>query len=111
LSHPVTILITNTLWPATTTTVSFSFNVVVTCTVTSLTLTSTQAEYTYELNQGAYTTAPYSTGQTSACNQPYTFTVYHYQNDVFVDMQNALFDSTSGEFTLSYTNPALIDTK
>lgn len=107
----MTILITNTLWPATTTAVSFSFNVVVTCTVTSLTLTSTQADYNYELKQGPYTTASYTAGQTSACNQPYTFTVYHSQNDVFVDMQNALFDSTSGKFTLSYTNAALIDTK
>jgi hypothetical protein len=107
----VTILITNTLWPATTTAVSFSFNVVVTCTVTNLTLISAQADYTYELNQGTYLTASYTASQTSACNQPYTFLVYHYQNDVFVDMQNALFDSTSGKFTLSYTSPALIDTK
>jgi hypothetical protein len=76
-----------------------------------MTLTSTQVDYNYELNQGAYTTAVYTATQTSACAHPYTYTVEHYQDDVYVGSASALFDSTTTKFTVSFTDANLIGTK
>jgi hypothetical protein len=83
-THAVTIMITSSSYPGSTTAVSFNFDVIVTCTVTSLSISTTATDFNYTLNSGTVTKGPFTTVQMSDCKFSPTYAAEIYKGGSFI---------------------------
>ena len=78
---------------------NFTFKITVVCTVTSFTINTTVINFGYVINSGNVYKSTFQPVMTSDCKWPLSYEVKHYENGVYVDNQDALFNPVSWMYT------------
>lgn len=108
-SHAVTIKIESLNYPAMVASKSFNFNLTVMCTMSAFAIATVVGDFSYIINSGPVTKGPFKAVMIPNCKWPVTYAVAQFQDNVLIGNPTN-FNTATGEYTFSFTDPALIGT-